>query len=941
MKKVIGLLCFLIFSSVVVKGQVVYSSSVFFEQDDAVLVYFDATKGTGGLIDYEGDIYAHTGVITSESSGNSDWKHVKTDWGENTSETKLEKVGDNLYTLEIEPSIAEYYAIDAGEEILKIAFVFRNEDGSLEGKDVGGLDIFLDLYQGGLQVAFTSPLGDAVVIEEGETLSVEALATQNANLELFVNDQAVVQEIGTNLNYLLPIEGNVLYKLRVEATEGGNVAVDSFCVVGQGAVEVADLPEGMKDGVNYIDDETAILSLYAPDKEYVYIVGDFNNWQFSPEYYMKKTTDGLRFWLEINDLNSGEEYAYQYLIDGTVKVADPYTEKILDPWRDGDIPEDTYPNLKPYPQEKTTGIVSVLQTAQTEYTWQNTTFERPEKEDLIVYELLIRDFFEADDRTFQALIDTLGYLEKLGVNAIELMPVTEFENNDSWGYNPSFMLAVDKYYGTKNKFKELVDKCHEKGMAVIVDMVLNHQFGQSPLVQMYPLNNNPFFNETPKHDFNVGYDMNHESPATRDFVRRVLSHWMEEFKVDGFRFDLSKGFTQNNTLGNVGAWGQYDEARVQLWKELYDFMQAESEDVYVILEHFADNSEEKELANYGMMIWGNLNHDYLEATMGYSGDLNWGSYQTRGYDEPNLITYMESHDEERMMYKNLAYGNANGEYDVKDIEVGLERTKLAAAFFFTIPGPKMLWEFEELGYDESINACPNGTISEGCRTDAKEVHWEYLEDPARLRLLEVFKTLIQLRKDYPVFQTDNFDLAVGGKAKRINLYDNDMNVTIVGNFDVSEQAINPQFPSGGMWYDYFTGESIQVDDVNAEMTLKQGEFHLYTSVALPTPDTDLLDFSVYTESALANDFEVSIYPNPLKEEATITYTLKEQSPVQFEVIDNTGKTVKSWETATLPTGTHTVSWKADNQEGKRLSSGFYFVKVSTSMGTTVEKVVVN
>ena len=389
MKKVIGLLCFLIFSSVVVKGQVVYSSSVFFEQDDAVLVYFDATKGTGGLIDYEGDIYAHTGVITSESSGNSDWKHVKTDWGENTPETKLEKVGDNLYTLEIEPSIAEYYAIDAGEEILKIAFVFRNEDGSLEGKDVGGLDIFLDLYQGGLQVAFTSPLGDAVVIEEGETLSVEALATQNANLELFVNDQAVVQEIGTNLNYLLPIEGNVLYKLRVEATEGGNVAVDSFCVVGQGAVEVADLPEGMKDGVNYIDDETAILSLYAPDKEYVYIVGDFNNWQFSPEYYMKKTTDGLRFWLEINDLNSGEEYAYQYLIDGTVKVADPYTEKILDPWRDGDIPEDTYPNLKPYPQEKTTGIVSVLQTAQTEYTWQNTTFERPEKEDPLAHFITI------------------------------------------------------------------------------------------------------------------------------------------------------------------------------------------------------------------------------------------------------------------------------------------------------------------------------------------------------------------------------------------------------------------------------------------------------------------------------------------------------------------------------------------------------------------------
>ena len=287
---------------------------------------------------------------------------------------------------------------------------------------------------------------------------------------------------------------------------------------------------------------------------------------------------------------------------------------------------------------------------------------------MVIYELLVRDFVK--DHNYQTLIDTLSYLQNLGVNAIELMPVTEFEGNDSWGYNVSFHLAADKYYGTQNKLKEFIDVCHSKGIAVILDMVLNHAFGQNPMVQMYwdsannrPAANSPWFNAIATHPFNVGYDFNHESPATKYYTKNVFNYWQSEFKVDGFRFDLSKGFTQKNNPNDVNAWGAYDASRIAIWKDYFTAMTASDPNIYVILEHFADNTEEKELSDYGMMPWGNMNYNYNEATMGYvsTSALSAGVYKNRGWTNPNLVTYMESHDEERLMFKNEQFGNVLGE----------------------------------------------------------------------------------------------------------------------------------------------------------------------------------------------------------------------------------------------------------------------------------------
>ncbi|MBV8390096.1 MAG: alpha-amylase, partial [Mucilaginibacter sp.] len=494
-----------------------------------------------------------------------------------------------------------------------------------------------------------------------------------------------------------------------------------------------DLPAGAVDGVTYINAGTsAIFNIYAPGKTSISLIGEFNNWQPTT---MNETTDGTRWWVQIDNLDPTKEYAYQYLVDGSLKVADPYCQKILDPDNDQYITADVYPNLKPYPTGSTTGIVSVMQASPPAYTWKNTSFTRPAKNKLVIYELHVRDFIAAHN--YKVLKDTLSYLSNLGVNAIELMPINEFEGNDSWGYNPNFYFAPDKYYGTKNDLKAFIDECHSRGIAVIQDMVLNHSFGSSPMVQLYfnsatqkPASNSPWFNVDPTHPYNVGYQFNHQSAATKYFAKNVMKFWMTEYKIDGFRFDLAKGFTQTNNPTDVNAWSAYDASRIAIWNDYNNFIKSvDNNNFYVILENFATDQEEKEESANGMMQWNNMNYAFNEASMGWvpTSDLTSLFFAAHTYTAPDyLVNYAESHDEERLMYKNENYGNASGGYDVKTIATGLKRQELVAAFLLSAPGPKMIWEFGERGYDISINY--NGRLGD------KPAHWEYMSDPLRKAL---------------------------------------------------------------------------------------------------------------------------------------------------------------------------------------------------------------
>jgi 1,4-alpha-glucan branching enzyme len=591
------------------------------------------------------------------------------------------------------------------------------------------------------------------------------------------------------------------------------------------------LPAGAVDGVTYINNgASAIFNIYAPNKTAISLIGEFNNWQPTA---MNQTPDGTRWWVQIDNLDASKEYAYQYLVNGSLKVADPYCQKVLDPDNDKYITADVYPNLKAYPTGSTTGIVSVMQASPVAYNWKNATFTRPDKKKLVIYELHVRDFIATHN--YKTLKDTLSYLSNLGVNAIELMPINEFEGNDSWGYNPNFYFAPDKYYGTKNDLKAFIDECHSRGMAVIQDMVLNHSFGSSPMVQLYfdqatqkPTAASPWFNVDATHPYNVGYDFNHESAATKYFVKNVMKFWMTEYKIDGYRFDLAKGFTQKNNPTDVNAWTAYDASRIAIWNDYNNFIKSvDNNNFYVILENFATDQEEKEESDNGMMQWNNMNYAFNEGSMGWvpTSDLTSLFFGSHGYTAPdNLVNYAESHDEERLMYKNENFGYASGSYNVKTIATGLKRQELVAAFLLTAPGPKMIWEFGERGYDITIDY--NG------RTGDKDPHWEYMADPLRKALYNAYAKLIKMKIKNDVFNTSNIQYVAGGYLKSIALTGTGTNVMVVGNFDVVTQTGAVTFPSAGTYYDYMSGASITVPTALTSVTLAPGEYHIYSSTPL-------------------------------------------------------------------------------------------------------------
>lgn len=591
-----------------------------------------------------------------------------------------------------------------------------------------------------------------------------------------------------------------------------------------------DVPSNANDGTTFINSgKSVIFNLYAPEKTSVSVIGDFNNWQPTA---MTKSTDGKRWWVQVDNIDPTKEYAYQYLVDGALKVADPYCEKVLDPDNDKYIPTETYPNLMAYPTGKTTGIVSVMQGTQPAYSWKNTSFTRPDKNKLVIYELHMRDFIAAHN--YQTLKDTLSYLKNLGVNAVELMPINEFEGNSSWGYNPNFYFAPDKYYGTKNALKAFIDECHSNGMAVIQDMVLNHSFGSSPMVQLYwnastskPAANSPWFNVDATHPYNVGFDFNHESAATKYFAKNVMKFWMQEYKIDGFRFDLSKGFTQKVSTDDA-SFAAYDASRVAIWTDYNNFIKSvDANNFYVILEHFAVDQEEQALASQGMIMWNNLNYNANEATMGWIGTSNFSRlfYDQHGFTQPdNLVSYFESHDEERLQFKNENYGNTATGYNVKDIATGLKREEMAAAFLLSSPGPKMIWQFGEVGYDISINV-PG-------RTDPKPIHWEYMNDANRHHLYTIYSRLIRMRTKNEVFNTKTFSYGTSGAIKYVQLTGTSNKVEVVGNFDVVSQSSSISFPSTGSWYDNITGTTINVPSIPYTITLAPGEYHVYSSSAL-------------------------------------------------------------------------------------------------------------
>lgn len=856
MKKLYVLL--LLAFATVVKGQLLVTTPDFPKETDAnVVITMDATKGNQGLLNYNpADVYVHLGAITTLSTSSSDWRYVPFDFNSTNPAAKAVSLGSNKWSYTLTgTSVRAFFGItNPAEHILKVAILFRNGAGTQVQRNTDGSDMYVPFYDAGLQVKITNPyrqptyvpVPEPITKNIGDNIAVEAKCSQSANLKLYFNGTLIASTTGTTVSTNPQITAGGNQRIIAEAELSGVFKRDTINFFVSGAVITEPLPAGLTDGINYEADPTAVtLVLFAPLKATVTILGDFNNWTQNTAYQMKRTPDGQRFWLRITGLTAGTEYAYQYLIDNSLKLADYNAEKILDPANDPFIPVATYPNLKPYPTGLTTGIVSVLQTAKPQYNWSSTAYTRPDKRNLVLYELLVRDFVANHD--WKTLTDTLNYLKRLGINSIHVMPFNEFEGNNSWGYNPSFYLAPDKYYGPENDLRRFIDSAHAKGMAVIMDIVLNHAYGQSPMVQMYwdaannrPAANSPWFNPVAPHTWlTFGYDFNQDAQATKDYTDKVITHWLSKYRLDGFRWDFTKGFSQRSAPTEPAS-AAYDAGRISILKRIYDKMQAVTPGSICILEHFAANTEEKELSDYGMLLWGNLNYNYSGAARGAlaESDFSWGIFTSRTWSNPTLLTYAESHDEERLMYRNLNEGNSYNSYNIRNVNTALKRQEMVAAFFIPVPGPKLIWQFGELGYDYGINRCEDGSYNNNCRLSPKPIRWDYYQEAARRALYNVYANLNRLKTNpayTSTFTGSNITWDLSSAFKWMKINGPSINLMVLGNFDVGPQSGTVTFQNAGIWYSYLTGTTITATGAPQIITLQPGEYYVYTNVNIPLP----------------------------------------------------------------------------------------------------------
>ncbi|MBF8456821.1 T9SS type A sorting domain-containing protein [Kaistella sp. G5-32] len=837
--------------------------------------------------------------------------------------------------------------------LAKIGFLVKTVSGNVQSQDIL-------VNVGKFQFNLTNPVpGSTNVVTAGTVINITGTSSLVADYVVKANGTPVYTSTSSSTTLNFPYTVIQDAAIDVVATNPGDASsvTKSFTVSLAIPVQTAAIPAYMRQGITYdpADPTKVGLALYAPGKAYVHVIGSFNNWTVSAPYLMKRdTTNPNLYWTEITGLTPQQVYTFQYRTADGIKVADPYSSLVLSPYDDQYINQNgvVYPNLPVYPAGQNFEV-SVVQTAKPAYNWTITNFAKPAKENLIVYELLVRDF--TTEKTWQSLIDKITYLKSLKINAIELMPVMEFDGNSSWGYNTAFHYALDKAYGTPEKFKEFIDLCHQNGIAIILDIALNHATGRSPIERMWmidpdgdgfgdPAPDNPYFNQVAKHSYSVFNDFNHSKPETKYYVNRVLEQWIKEYKVDGFRWDLTKGFTQACSAGDDACTNAYQQDRVNILKGYADYQWSYDASSYIIFEHLGTDSEEAQWANYrisegkGVMMWDKETSPYNQNTMGFAPNSNFNrvKYTAHGFSDRRAISYGESHDEERLMYKNLNFGASTTGYNVKDLATSLERQKAYAAVFLTVPGPKMIWQFAELGFDKSIFTCENGTVNTDvdsipgdCKLDPKPSAFglNYDTNAARKSVKDTWAKILELRLSSEVFNTKTFTVESGNLMPRIYISNATTasalkNVVVLANFTLTTQNIVPDFPYVGSWYNLMDNSSFTVSSTTTPITIEPGGFRIFGNAsALATNET----------GQNKNAVSLMLTKNPVSNgTASVRYTNAKNGSIA--IYDLSGVLIKTVQVSN-DNGDENISING-------LKTGMYLMQLKSEKGVAVTKMIV-
>lgn len=748
MKKLL-LLIFVALTAVVMHGQIVTTNPPLLTQSSTgiVLTYHpdaaDSNKALMGLPSSTA-IYAHIGLITDKSTSGSDWKYAP-NWCDNSAKYQLTYVSANTYTLNIGDFRSYFPSLGANEKVERIALVFRTADGNKQGKTMAGGDIFVDVFEEGFNVSLTASEKD--IISVGKSVTLKVATSQEATIELTVNGTKLASKSNaTQLisGYTIPATGS--YEFVATATNAaGQSASESVTLVAPEESKAAEYPGGTpKMGAVANADGSVTFCLAAPGKSSVILIPSWDDYAIKSSNVMAyHDYNGYRyFWITVQGLDPATPYPYYYLVDGTIKVGDPYARLVLDCYNDKYLDDSIWPDRPQYPYEKFDDVMLAVYQGNLDTDYKFSNFTIPDHRNMVIYELLLRDFTGTEGKsegngTVRQAIEKIPYLAELGVNAVELMPIMEFNGNNSWGYNTNFYFAPDKAYGSPKDYKDFVETCHRYGMAVILDIVFNQSDGLHPWYRMYDINSNPFYNANAPHAYSVLNDWKQDNPLVEQQWADALRYWMTAYNVDGFRFDLVKGLGDNDSYNNDTE--KYNQSRIDRMKRLHAVIASVKPNGIHINENLAGSSEETQMANDGQLQWANFNNNFTQFAIGqaensYGGKLSQ-LYTGYGRPEASFIAYAESHDEERLGYAI----SSRGVTALRSASNAAKRLGLVAAQLLLTPGPKMIWQFGELGANQTTKK------DGGNNTDPKKVIWSNLDNENYKALHDVYQVMLYIR----------------------------------------------------------------------------------------------------------------------------------------------------------------------------------------------------
>ena len=540
------------------------------------------------------------------------------------------------------------------------------------------------------------------------------------------------------------------------------------------------------------------FKLLAPYNKAATLIGSFSDWNEIP---MKKDKEGY-FHTSV-ELDDG---IYQYKFRVQSKNKDQ-----LDQWVEIDDPYVTQIDLK-----TNTGVIRIKdgECIVDTYVWQHDDTPLPQNHELVIYELLVSDFFHGEQGNdqrgqYKNVIEKLDYLSDLGINAIELLPVNQAPGEYNWGYTPSYFFAPQPNYGSTEELKQLIDECHARGIRVILDQLFNHSSDESPLLQIdrdywyyhdrhHP--DDPFY-WGPEFDYDH-YDENRDAIPARDFMGDVVRFWIQEYHIDGIRYDAVKQLDNDDFLN----WITQEATKAVGSKPFYN-----------IGEHIP---EKPDIVSPNGPLDGcwhdNFYHIIQPHLCGETFDLEQLKQaldpRKNGYPEGTIkaVNYLCNHDQKRLLVDL-------GERGILD-DSAFKRAKLGAVLLMTAVGIPLIWMGEEFGDSTDINPDNHN----------QQLQWSLLDNDRNRNLLEYYKGLIELRKQNPALQTSNLEWFHENSDGKIFAYmrwnDHGSRVFVVANF--SDQYLKeyqvPNIPENGTWHEWTRDYDIQAE--NNQLTIDMGEY---------------------------------------------------------------------------------------------------------------------